>query len=71
MIVLCISAGYGGSRLGACWEILEERYLDYRQPVRNPYATIAFRAVGPWARYSIIFLLIIIFINSLNNFTKN
>ncbi|EEB10155.1 vacuolar amino acid transporter, putative [Pediculus humanus corporis] len=42
---------------GACWEILEERYLDYRQPVRNPYATIAFRAVGPWARKLVSFCI--------------
>ena len=49
VIVFCVNAGYGGSRLGACWEILEERYVDYRKPVRNPYATIAYRAVGKWA----------------------
>lgn len=51
LVVFCVNAGYGGSRLGACWAILEERYEDYRAPVRNPYATIAYRAVGPWARY--------------------
>lgn len=50
VIVFCINAGYGGSRLGACWEILEERYADYRKPVRNPYATIAYRAIGNWGR---------------------
>lgn len=50
VVVFCVNAGYGGSRLGACWEILEERYSDYRQPVRNPYPTIAYRAVGPWGR---------------------
>ncbi|KAL0280259.1 UNVERIFIED_CONTAM: hypothetical protein PYX00_001604 [Menopon gallinae] len=49
LVVFCINAGYGGSRLGACWAILEERYEDYRTPVRNPYATIAYRAAGPWA----------------------
>ncbi|KAK6629041.1 hypothetical protein RUM43_002858 [Polyplax serrata] len=57
VIVFCINAGYAGSRLGVCWEILEERYLDYRQPVRNPYATIAYRAVGTWGRKLVSFCI--------------
>lgn len=48
IVYFCVNAGYGGTRLGACWAILEERYPEYRSPVRNPYATIAYRAVGRW-----------------------
>nr|CAD7437485.1 unnamed protein product [Timema bartmani] len=46
VVVFCINAGYGGTRLGACWAILEERYPEHRVPVRNPYATIAYKAYG-------------------------
>ncbi|XP_047110975.1 amino acid transporter AVT1H-like isoform X1 [Schistocerca piceifrons] len=46
VIIFCINSAYGGARLGDCWAILEERYPEYRTPVRNPYATIAYRAVG-------------------------
>lgn len=50
LILFCINAAYGGKRLGTCWEILEERYPQHRNKTRNPYATIAFRAVGYWGR---------------------
>ncbi|XP_067002631.1 uncharacterized protein [Anabrus simplex] len=46
ILYFCVNAGYGGTRLGACWAILEERYPEHRDPVRNPYATIAYRAFG-------------------------
>lgn len=48
MIIFCINAGYGGTKLGACWEILEERFPEHRSKTRSPYATIAYRAVGRW-----------------------
>uniref|UniRef100_T1HU60 Aa_trans domain-containing protein n=1 Tax=Rhodnius prolixus TaxID=13249 RepID=T1HU60_RHOPR len=48
LTVLCLTSGYGGTRLGLCWEILEERYPEYRGISRNPYPTIASRAVGRW-----------------------
>lgn len=51
LVVFCFNAAYGGSRLGACWAIVEERYPEYRERVRNPYATIAYRAVGRWGSY--------------------
>lgn len=51
LVVFCVNAGYGGSRLGYCWAIIEERYPEYRERVRNPYATIAHRAVGKWGSY--------------------
>ncbi|XP_014247204.1 amino acid transporter AVT1A-like isoform X1 [Cimex lectularius] len=48
IIVLCLTACYGGTRLGVCWEIIEERYPEYRGITRNPYPTIANKAVGRW-----------------------
>uniref|UniRef100_A0A023F831 Putative amino acid transporter n=1 Tax=Triatoma infestans TaxID=30076 RepID=A0A023F831_TRIIF len=46
--ILCLTSCYGGTRLGLCWEILEERYPEYRGTTRNPYPTIASKAVGRW-----------------------
>ncbi|KAM7299980.1 amino acid transporter AVT1A [Ixodes scapularis] len=47
IIVVCaLASGYCGSRLGLCWIILEERWLEYRDANRNPYPCIAFRAYG-------------------------
>ncbi|KAF5305305.1 hypothetical protein FQA39_LY09270 [Lamprigera yunnana] len=48
LIAFCINAGYGGICLGKCWNILEERYPEYRSSSRNPYSTIAYKAVGKW-----------------------
>ncbi|KAF5278130.1 hypothetical protein FQR65_LT03646 [Abscondita terminalis] len=48
LVVFCINAGIGGNCLGNCWNILEERYPEYRTSSRNPYSTIAYRAVGKW-----------------------
>ncbi|XP_059488721.1 uncharacterized protein LOC132204302 [Neocloeon triangulifer] len=51
LIVLCLVACYGGTRLGACWTLLEERYPEtYPKHLRtrNPYACIAHRALGNW-----------------------
>ncbi|XP_065161540.1 uncharacterized protein [Atheta coriaria] len=50
LVVFCFNAGYGGMCLGACWEILEERFPEHRMRSRTPYATIAQRAVGTWGR---------------------
>ncbi|XP_063244855.1 uncharacterized protein LOC134546192 [Bacillus rossius redtenbacheri] len=52
-VVFCVNAGYGGTRLGACWAILEERYPEHRAPVRNPYTMIAYRAYGTWISKSV------------------
>ncbi|KAK9499355.1 hypothetical protein O3M35_002404 [Rhynocoris fuscipes] len=51
LIVLSLTSCYGGTRLALCWEILEERYPEYRGTTRNPYPSIASRAVGAWGRY--------------------
>ncbi|KAB0795947.1 hypothetical protein PPYR_10008 [Photinus pyralis] len=48
LIVFCLNACYGGICLGHCWTILEERYSECRNSTRNPYSTIASKAVGRW-----------------------
>ncbi|XP_046678230.1 amino acid transporter AVT1A-like [Homalodisca vitripennis] len=48
VVVFCLNAGYGGTRLGHCWAIIEERYPEFRGQTRNPYPTIANKAVGRW-----------------------
>ena len=50
IIVLSFNAFYGATRLGICWQIIEERYPEHRGFTRNPYATIANRAVGKGGR---------------------
>ncbi len=45
-----VTAAYVGTRLGACWVILEERWPEFREQVRDPYPSIAEKAVGPWGR---------------------
>lgn len=52
MLGLCaFNALYAGISLGRCWIILEERWEEYKEDVRNPYPAIAFRAVGLKTRY--------------------
>lgn len=62
LVVFCFNAAYGGTRLGACWQILEERFPEHRNKTRNPYATIARKAVGKWAGYVFVLLLLFSFI---------
>lgn len=50
-ILFCLNAAYGGSRLGDCWALIEDRYPEYREITRNPYPVIAVKAVGFWGRY--------------------
>ncbi|XP_054275599.1 uncharacterized protein LOC128994825 [Macrosteles quadrilineatus] len=48
VLLFCLNACYGGTKLGNCWAILEERYPEHKKATRDPYPTIAFRAVGRW-----------------------
>ncbi|KAG8295869.1 amino acid transporter AVT1C-like [Homalodisca vitripennis] len=49
VVVFCLNAAYGGTRLGECWAIIEERYPHELQGrTRDPYPTIAYKAVGRW-----------------------
>uniref|UniRef100_A0A0A9ZCL0 Proton-coupled amino acid transporter 4 n=2 Tax=Lygus hesperus TaxID=30085 RepID=A0A0A9ZCL0_LYGHE len=50
VVYFCVNSCYGGTRLGVCWEIIEERYPEHRGLVRNPYPMIAQYAVGKWGR---------------------
>lgn len=53
LLVISLVACYSGTRLGACWTILEERYPDIYPKhlhTRNPYTCIAQRALGNWGR---------------------
>lgn len=43
----CVAAGFAAVFLGRCWLIVEERYPEYRSNVRDPFAIIGLRAVGP------------------------
>lgn len=70
VVILCITACYGGTRLGICWDIIEERYPEYRGYTRNPYPTIAERAVGRWGRYVLSFDIIIIVLLTVFNKSK-
>jgi vesicular inhibitory amino acid transporter len=45
-----VTAAYVGTKLGTCWVILEERWPEFREQVRDPYPSIAEKAVGPWGR---------------------
>ncbi|XP_014248176.1 amino acid transporter AVT1A-like isoform X2 [Cimex lectularius] len=48
IVIFCVNACFGGTRLALCWEIIEERYPEYKGTTRNPYPTIADKTVGKW-----------------------
>lgn len=48
--ILCGNAWFCATKLGVCWEIIEERYPEQRTFSRNPYPTIARKASGRFAR---------------------
>ena len=50
IISFTINSLYSGTRLGWCWIMLEERYTEYQGQVRDPYPSIAMKAVGGWGR---------------------
>nr|BAN20757.1 vesicular inhibitory amino acid transporter, putative [Riptortus pedestris] len=51
IILFCINSAYGGTRLGKSWDILEERYPEYKGSTRDPYPAIAEKAMGKYGRY--------------------
>ena len=51
LVIFCVSVGFSATRLGKCWVMLEERWLEYRKPSRQPYQEIAYRACGVSGRY--------------------
>jgi len=46
-----LTAGYSGVCLARCWLMLEERWPEYRGPVRKPFASIGYRSNGVWMQY--------------------
>jgi len=59
IVVFCISVGFAASRLGRCWNILEERWDEYKKPSRQPYQEIAYRAFGIHGRRLVLACLMI------------
>ncbi|CAL4068119.1 unnamed protein product, partial [Meganyctiphanes norvegica] len=51
MVLFCSIVGFSGTRLGASWEIMEERWPEYKtQSCRQAYMEIAYRAFGDTGR---------------------
>merc|ERR1711892_819034 len=50
IVLFTVNAGFSGTRLGLCWIMLEERYVEFRGEVRDPYPAIGEKAVGRWGR---------------------
>jgi len=46
ILLFTINAGFSGTRLGLCWVMLEERYVEFQGEVRDPYPSIAEKAIG-------------------------
>lgn len=55
LVICCINCLYAGICLGKCWTMLEERYEEYKEKNRYPYAAIAFVASGKKMRYLVSF----------------
>ncbi|KAA0187648.1 hypothetical protein HAZT_HAZT000522 [Hyalella azteca] len=59
MILFCVMVGLSATRLGFCWNILEERWPDqYSQPARQPYMEIAEKAFGKHGRAFALFCVV-------------
>ncbi len=50
IIFFALAAAFVGTKLSICWVILEERWPEFREQVRDPYPSIAEKAAGPWFR---------------------
>ena len=50
ILIFTVNACFSGTRLGTCWNILEERYPEFQGIIRDPYPTIGEKAVGRWGR---------------------
>ncbi|XP_035213528.1 amino acid transporter AVT1D-like isoform X2 [Stegodyphus dumicola] len=58
LIISCLNTLYAAICLGRSWMIIEERYDEYREKNRYPYAAIAYRAVGTKMRPAAIGALV-------------
>ncbi|XP_037788596.1 amino acid transporter AVT1B-like [Penaeus monodon] len=59
MIIFCGSVAFSATRLGRCRLILEERWPEYKETIRQPYMEIAFRALGLAGRRAALVSVII------------
>ncbi|XP_063603527.1 uncharacterized protein LOC134779357 [Penaeus indicus] len=59
MILFCGSVAFSATRLGRCRLILEERWPEYKETIRQPYMEIAFRALGLAGRRAALVSVII------------
>uniref|UniRef100_A0A6A7FQN6 Proton-coupled amino acid transporter 2-like n=1 Tax=Hirondellea gigas TaxID=1518452 RepID=A0A6A7FQN6_9CRUS len=51
MVLFCVMVGLSATRLGYCYNMLEERWPEaYAKPARQPYMEIADRAFGKYGR---------------------
>lgn len=50
IVFFTLNAGFSGTRLGLCWVMLEERFPEFRGEVRDPYPSIAEKAIGKVGR---------------------
>lgn len=51
LLIMCwIDAGICGILIGKCWLILEERWPEFRESCRYPYAAIGEMAYGSWMK---------------------
>ncbi|XP_013789686.2 amino acid transporter AVT1J-like [Limulus polyphemus] len=55
IVFCCVNAGYCGVILGRCWVMLEERWEEYQEKIRYPYAAIGLRASGRFMRVAVSF----------------
>lgn len=51
IFLFMVNACFCGTRLGICWTILEERYEEFRHPMRNPYPAIGEKALGKFGKW--------------------
>uniref|UniRef100_A0A6A7G403 Proton-coupled amino acid transporter 2-like n=1 Tax=Hirondellea gigas TaxID=1518452 RepID=A0A6A7G403_9CRUS len=59
MILFCFLVGFSATRLGYCYNILEERWPEqYSLPARQPYMEIADRAFGKHGRAITLFCVV-------------
>ncbi|XP_076030196.1 uncharacterized protein LOC143018587 [Oratosquilla oratoria] len=59
LVIFCVSVGYAGTRLGECWVIMEKRWKEYQEPVRQPYMDIAYRSFGMIGRQFVLVCVMI------------